>query len=51
LPVGSADCINYTGALLLTATYKILTNILLSRFYSISKGNYCGSSVNYWSHI
>jgi len=39
------DCNNYRGISHLPTTYKILSNILLSRFDSISEGNYRGSSM------
>jgi len=52
------DCNNYRGLSLFSTTYKILSNILLSRLNSICGGNNRGSSmwilmqqVNYWSYI
>ena len=39
------DCNNYRGISLLPTTYKILSNILLSRFNFICEGNYRGSSM------
>jgi len=39
------DCSNYTGISPLPTTYKILSNILLSRFNSICRVYYWGPSV------
>ena len=39
------DCGNHRGILLLPSTYKILSNILLSKLTPYNRGNYWGSSM------
>jgi len=51
------DCSNYGGISLLSTTYKLLSNILVSLFNSLCREDYWGSSgwismpqVNYWPY-